>query len=87
MLGDELRRERRAAGLTQQALAEATHLHRNYISLVERNGQMPSVKTFVDICAALGVSAAQVLGRVEKALAKAPRNRKGKQPSRRYKTA
>jgi transcriptional regulator with XRE-family HTH domain len=86
MLGDELRDERSRAGLTQQEVAEATRLHRNYISLVERNEQMPSVKAFVDICAAMGVSASQVLARVEKALAKAPRNRKGKQPLKRYKT-
>jgi transcriptional regulator with XRE-family HTH domain len=85
MLGDELRRERKAVRMTQQALAEATHLDRNYVSLIERNRRLPSLKVFVDICTALGVSASAVLARVEKSVAKAVRSDRGKQPPGRYK--
>jgi transcriptional regulator with XRE-family HTH domain len=87
MLGDELRRARDAAGMTQQALAEATDLDRNYVSLIERNRRLPSLKVFVDICAALGVRASDVLARVERSIAKANRSGRGKQPPRRYKNS
>jgi transcriptional regulator with XRE-family HTH domain len=51
-----LRKARRAAKLTQQALGEACDLHRTEISLLERGGREPRLGTIVKLSSALGVT-------------------------------
>ena len=46
----QLRRERR---LSQEGLAERTGVHRNFISLLERGINQPSLDTFFALAAAL----------------------------------
>lgn len=67
MLGDELRKARRAAGLTQEKLAFAAGLDRTYISQLEHDKKSPTVAVLFRLCDALGVTAAKVIARVEKA--------------------
>jgi len=50
-----LRRERERAGLSQEALAEATELHRTEVSLLERAGREPRLTTMVKLAGGLGV--------------------------------
>lgn len=57
MLGDELRKARIKAGLTQEALALKAGVTREFISIIENDHQSPSVDTFVGICDAMGVEA------------------------------
>jgi transcriptional regulator with XRE-family HTH domain len=65
MLGEEIRRARQKAGLSQEALADKAGLHRTYISLLERNLKSPTLDTLFRICEALGISTANLVKRVE----------------------
>ncbi len=73
MLGDELRKAREDADLTQEQLSFAANLDRSYISLLENNRKSPTVDVLFRLCDALGVSASGLLARVE-----ATRKPKGK---------
>lgn len=66
MLGDELRKAREEAGLTQEQLSFAAGIDRSYISQLENDRKSPTVDLLFRICDALGVSASAVLARVEK---------------------
>lgn len=66
MLGEELRRARHDAGLTQEELAHKASLHRTYISMLERDRKSPTVEVLIRVAKALGVSAGDIVGRVER---------------------
>jgi len=65
VLGDELRKERLTAGLTQEELAFKSALSRNYISLLELNQKSPTVETLQRICNALRIRPSKLLARVD----------------------
>lgn len=65
MLGEELRKAREAADLTQEKLSFAAELDRSYISLLENDKKSPTVDVLFRICDALGVSPSDLLARVE----------------------
>ena len=65
MLGDELRKAREDADLTQEQLSFAANLDRSYISLLENNRKSPTVDVLFRLCDALGVTASSLLARVE----------------------
>ena len=65
MLGDELKKARETAKLTQEQLSFAAEIDRSYVSLLENNKKSPTVEVLFRICDALGVSASSLLGRVE----------------------
>jgi transcriptional regulator with XRE-family HTH domain len=67
MPGAELRRARTAAGLTQEQLSFRAGLSRPYISQLERDAKSPTLDTLFLLCDALGISAADMVGRVEAA--------------------
>jgi transcriptional regulator with XRE-family HTH domain len=73
MLGAELRRARTAAGLTQEQLSFRAGLSRPYISQLERDEKSPTLDTLFLLCDALGISTADVVGRVEAARKRQPR--------------
>lgn len=56
-----LRKER---GISQEALAERAGLHRNFISLVERDLSQPTVDTLFRLADALGVTAVELVSRI-----------------------
>jgi transcriptional regulator with XRE-family HTH domain len=66
MLGDELRKVRQAAGVTQEELSFRANLHRTYISQLEHDKKSPTVDALFRICDALGTQASQLLSKVEK---------------------
>ena len=66
MIGDEIRKERTRLGWSQEELAAKAGIHRTYISLLERNKKSPTLDTYRRICKALGVSAAEMMLRLEK---------------------
>jgi transcriptional regulator with XRE-family HTH domain len=68
MLGDELRKAREAVGLTQEELAFKAEVHRTYVSLLERNKKSPTLSMLFRLCKALGISASDLVARVEKAI-------------------
>ena len=65
MLGDELRKARDVAKLTQEDLSFAAKIDRSYISLLENNKKSPTVELLFRICDALGITASSLLARVE----------------------
>lgn len=66
MGGDELKKARVAAGLTQEQLAFKTGLHRTYISLLERNKNSLTIPTLFKVCKVLGIRPSTLVSRMEK---------------------
>ena len=77
LAGCNVQRARRAAGITQDALARKTGLNRTYLSDIERGLGNPSVKWLQDVAAALSMHPALLL--LEAADADALRKILGKQ--------
>ncbi len=65
MMGEELRKARELAGLTQEQLSFQAELSRPYISQLERDLKSPTVATLFRICDALKVEAADIVARVD----------------------
>ena len=55
---------RKQRGISQEALAERAGLHRNFISLLERNASQPTVDTLFRLADALGVTAVELVSRI-----------------------
>ncbi len=66
--GKVLREVREQKGLSQEQLAEAAQLDRSFVSLVERGIQTPNVVILLKVAEVLGVSAAELIARVEASL-------------------
>ena len=66
MLGEEIRKSRVKAGLTQEELAFRAGISRNYVSLLELNEKSPTIDLLIRLCRAMGVSAGKIVARVEK---------------------
>jgi transcriptional regulator with XRE-family HTH domain len=66
MLGDELRKAREAAGLTQEEVSFRAGVHRTYVSLLERDKKSPTLDVLFRICGALGLKASELIRRVER---------------------
>lgn len=66
MFGEELRKAREKAGLTQEQLAFQAGVHRTYISLLERDLKSPTLNMLFRLCKALAISASKLVSRVEK---------------------
>ena len=60
-VGVNLRKYRKAAGLSQEGLALECGLHRTYVSGVERGVRNPTVTVLEKIAVALGISASKLL--------------------------
>jgi transcriptional regulator with XRE-family HTH domain len=66
MLGEEIRKARTRAGLTQENLAFKAGVSRQYVSLLELNEKSPTVNMLIRLCKAMGASAGKIVARVEK---------------------
>lgn len=60
--GDRLRQARRAAGLSQEALAHQSGLHRTYVSSVERGERNIALLNICKLATVLDVDAAVLVG-------------------------
>ena len=65
MLGDELRKVRAAAAMSQEEVAARAKVTREYVSHVERGIYTPTVSVLIRLCAAMNTRAWKVLRRVE----------------------
>ena len=65
MLGDQLRKARLTAGLTQEELAFRAKLSRNYVSLLELNEKSPTIAVLLRICKAMGAKASKLIAKIE----------------------
>jgi transcriptional regulator with XRE-family HTH domain len=66
MFGQELKKVREAAGMSQERLAFDAGVHRTYISLLEREKKSPTLNVLFRICKALDISASELIARVER---------------------
>ena len=67
MIGDELRKAREKAGLSQEKLGFEAEVHRTYVSQLERNKKSPTVTVLFRICKARKVKPSRLIARVERA--------------------
>ncbi|MGY4730750.1 helix-turn-helix domain-containing protein [Burkholderia pyrrocinia] len=69
--GRVLRRYRRAAGLTQEQLALEADVQRNYVSLMERGRNQPTITTIFKLAKALDCAPGVMVSAVEEECAHA----------------
>ena len=65
VLGQELRKARLAAGLSQGRVAAMARISREYLSQLERGVYRPTVEVTMRICAAMKVKAWEIIRRIE----------------------
>lgn len=65
VLGDELRKARLKAAMSQEELAARAKVTREYVSHVERGKYKPTVDVLIRLCAAMKTRAWKVLRRME----------------------
>ena len=63
--GQVLRRVRKAAGLTQEQLSLEAEVERNFVSLIERGVNQPTIRVLFKLAKALGTTPSQMLAEVE----------------------
>jgi len=68
LFGDVIRARREAAGLSQEALADAANLHRTYISMLERGERTPSFGTVHLLAKALKTTMTSLVSATERKL-------------------
>ena len=68
VFGEVLRELRVQRGLTQEALALDAGTERSHISALERAEKGPSLATILRLAQALGISAGEIVDRVERRL-------------------
>jgi len=68
IFGAELRQRRKAAKLSQEHLAFKAHLHRTYISLLERGHENPTLEVFFRICEALNEEPEKFIAQIRRRL-------------------
>jgi transcriptional regulator with XRE-family HTH domain len=65
VFGENVRRARKQAGLSQEEAAVRASLHRTEIGLLERAERTPRIDTAVKLAGAVGVPIGELLGDVE----------------------
>ncbi|WP_043481557.1 helix-turn-helix domain-containing protein [Janthinobacterium sp. HH01] len=70
--GQVLRELRRDAGLSQEQLAFAAEIERNFVSLMERGVNQPSIRIIFKLAQALGLPPSKMILLVEEKLASDP---------------
>jgi transcriptional regulator with XRE-family HTH domain len=63
LFANNLRREREARGLSQEALADLAGLHRTYVGSVERGERNISIDNMERLSGALGLDVAELVRR------------------------
>jgi transcriptional regulator with XRE-family HTH domain len=66
LLGEALRRARKAAGISQEDLAFEAKIDRTYVSQLENGHKSPTVDVLFRICPVLGLAASELIAQVER---------------------
>lgn len=64
--GQVIRSNRESRGLSQEALAELSHLNRSYLGEIERGTTVPSIETMQKLADALGENLSELIIQSEK---------------------
>jgi len=64
VLGQEVRKARLAAGLTQEQLAAKAEISREYVNYIERGKRQPTVVVFIRLCKAMRIYPSDLLARI-----------------------
>lgn len=75
--GRVLRRLRKDAGFSQEKLALDAEIERNFVSLIERGVNQPTIRIIFKLAAALHTTPSQVLSLVEEDMKNQPQPKKG----------
>jgi transcriptional regulator with XRE-family HTH domain len=59
--GETVRRLRKAAGLSQEALAERANLSADFLGFIERGENVPTLTTILQLARALGVQPSKII--------------------------
>ena len=59
--GDTVRRLRKQAGLSQEALAERANLSADFLGFIERGENVPTLTTILQLARALGVQPSKII--------------------------
>ena len=73
-----LREIRKEQGISQEALALEADLQRNYISLIERGINQPTITTIFKLAAAIGVKPSAIVVRTEERIDRIPQTSRGR---------
>ena len=60
-LGENIRKARKVAGVSQSELAERLQVHQKDISMCENGAHAPTIEMFAKICRELNASADEIL--------------------------
>ena len=63
--GENLRRARRRAGISQEMLGARASLHRTEIGLLERGARVPRIDTLIKVAAALTIPPGDLLAGID----------------------
>ena len=63
--GQVIRELRKANNLSQEKLADLSHMDRSFISLLEHGHKQPSLITIFQLARAFNISTAKIMGAVE----------------------
>ncbi|WP_206292622.1 helix-turn-helix domain-containing protein [Humisphaera borealis] len=66
-MGKELYNARKKAALSQEVVAARAGISREYLSQLENDKKSPTVRVFLNLCRALGVSASRLIEKLDKA--------------------
>lgn len=66
MFGQELKKLRLKAGLTQEEVAARANVTREYVSMLESNKNTPTIEVFIRLCRAVQASPADVVAKIER---------------------
>lgn len=70
--GHVLRRLRKQVGLSQERLALEAEIERNFVSLIERGVNQPTIRVIFKLAKALGTTPSRIMAEVEKDLGISP---------------
>lgn len=65
-LGIVVRRQRTRRGLSQEQLAEACGLHRNFVGYIERAEKRATIETLFKLAVGLGIKPSRLVALVER---------------------
>jgi transcriptional regulator with XRE-family HTH domain len=66
VFGEELKRLRLKAGLTQEEVAARAKVTREYVSMLETKKNSPTIEVFIRLCRAVKATPADVIATVER---------------------